>query len=492
MSITADVAYPIENGDTAFAVVYHIMDAEGSLWRSAPMLAPVGLRGDGVQVGSLNASGEWLRIPTNRHLLEGTQAEIEIYVQRDGTDLQLYWTIANDPTVDFIDFCVSDPELVLTLMVSVDDAMAAAGPGEILYTTGGGLANDPPPQCNALTIWRNRILACFDDTIYPSQEFADGWGVQWSNTLKFKWSEGTGEITGICPIDWNYCAIFKRDAIGIISGPGPDGVGHGNYIVQTLQTKMGCTNPKSIVNGPDGCYFQDTATGRVALVTPQLNPQECLLGWFNEEGAGVTAAMQVEAKRAVWFATTNKQIIVLDYKHRTQKSANGQVFIWDLAGFGQNVMGLAVVNSFPRLMFADGSFADYLEALPKDSVTAQTDSAILMTLETGELQPAGLQGMVDVSRIVFLGEYLSSHRLKMTPIPQFATSGTSLTVTLSSAPSQFSMRPAGCQRIQALRLKIEELLPDPTAYGKAFEFVGVGMEIQSRGRLQFQNSGRIF
>lgn len=501
MTIFADPAQPITTGDTAFAVVYHIMDAEGSLWRSSPALVADGVKGDGINVGSLNASGEWLRIPTARHLLEGTRAEIEIYIQRDGTDLQLFRTIENDPTVDYVDFCIGAPlewnGTDQITMLSVDAATAAAGPGEILYTTGGALANDPPPQCACLTIWRNRILACFGDTIYPSQEFADGWGVQFSNTLKSQWKEGTGDITGICPIDWNYCAVFKKDAIGVISGPGPDGMGHGNYIIQTLQTKMGCTNPKSIVNGADGCYFQDYATGRIAVLTPQLNPQECLLGWFNEEQATVTAALQVEAKRAVWFATNSQDIIVLDYKHRTERCPNGQVFVWDISGLGLSAAGLAVVGGIPRMICTDGSMAEYHESLPMDMVSDSASATILMSLETGELQPSNLQAMFDVSRVLFLGEYLAAHSVKITPMPQFATSGTALTVAMSAAPEQFSMRPAGCQRIQSVRFKIEELAatsgtPPATVYGKGFEFVGLGLEIQARGKLQFQNSGRIY
>lgn len=493
MAIHADVESPIENGDTAVSVIYHIMDAEGSLWKSAPALVLNAVRLDGAPTGTLNASGMWLRIPTMRHLLEGTTAEIEIYIQRDGADLQLFRTIGNDPTVDYIDFCVQAPldwdgSSALT-MRTLEAVLAEAGPGELDYTTGDALANDPPPQCSAITVWRNRAFACRGNSVYPSQEFRAGFGIQWSYVTRFEWNDGTGDIVGMCPIDWNYLALFKQDAIGIVSGAGPDGNGRGNYIVQTLQTRMGCYDPASLVNGADGCYFQDFATKRVAALTPQLNPQECLLGWFNEENATVTSAMQVESRRQVWFSTDDKQIIVLDYKHKTQASPFGQVFTWDLASLGVSVVSMAIVSGLPTVLFSDGTTGIYYEAQPCDQNKTGTLFPILMKARTGALQPGNLQGMFDVSRLQFLGEYLSKHGLKLTTYPSYATSGTSVQTTISAAPEQVVTRPPNCQRIQSLEVEFEETYID--TYGKGFEFVGFALEIQSRGKLQLLSTGRI-
>lgn len=498
MSIQANPADPITNGDTSCSVIYHVMDAEGSLWRSAPTILVNGLRGDGIETASINASGEWLRIPTLRHLLPGTVAEIEIYIQRDNADRQLYRVLGNDPTVDYVDFLIQSNVDGTTeaVMRSVTSWLDSTGPGEDDYTIGDALPNDPPPQFSCLTIWRNRAIGCRGNTIYPSQEFAAGLGIQWSNGLKIQWTEGTGDIVAICPVDWNYCAIKKQDAIGIISGPGPDGVGHGNFIVQTLATKMGTTNPRSVVNGSDGCYFQDEATNRIAVITPQLNPAECLLGWFNTQNTDIVAAMQVEANRQVWFATGDGQMIVLDYKHKTAASPFGQVFTWTMP-FRNTARGLAIVNGLPTAILSDGKLVTYLEAQAYDN-DGTTTTPILQKFRTGALQPANLQGMFDVSRIQFLGEYLSQHGIKLTVYRQYEASAISTaTATVTSAPEQFVHRPAGCMRVQSIELEVEELAslntadPPVAILGKGLKFVGFALDIQPRGKLQGLDVGRI-
>lgn len=490
IDLTNPITAATPGADLGIGIVYKIVDANGDEYRSTPAVLASALVSTETVV---NASGQWIRIPTLRHLLPGTVAQIEIYI--GAVDLQLYRVIGNDPTVDYIDFMVQSPYIGTDMvMPTVAQALADAGPGEDIYTIGNALPNDPPPAFDCLTVWRNRAIGCRGNNIYPSQEFADGIGIQWNNTLRIEWAEGSGDITAICPIDWNYCAIFKVDAIAIISGPGPDGMGHGGYVVQTLPTKMGTANPKNVCNGDDGCYFQDVATGRLAVVTPQLNPTECAPGWFNTESATITAAMQVEAQRAVWFATDDKRIIVLDYKHRTERCPMGQVYEWDLSAFATRVVGFAITVE-PIVLFADGTLAAYAEYSVSDT-QVDGSSEILQDIETGDLQMFGLQGMGDIQRVQMLGEYQSPHTVTIETIPQYADSGDPITLAMNAAPEQVCDRPPNCQRIQSLRVKITEGLisagtPPAPVYGKGFSFVGLALVVQSRGRLQDLDVGRI-
>lgn len=490
MTISLDIDSPITTGDTSAAIVYRITDVDGTLWRSAPKILVNAMRADGIESGtSVNASGQWFRVPTLRHLLPGTDAQIEIYL--GDVDLNLFRVIANDPTVDYIDICPQNYYVSGGIMPSLTSAIEQAGIGEILYTTGDALANDPPPQMRCLTVWRNRVIGCNGNTIYPSQEFADGIGCQWSYVLNVQWLEGSGDIIAICPIDWNYCAVFKRDAIGILSGQGPDGTGHGGYIIQTLATKAGTNNPKSVVNGADGAYFQDYSTGRMMVVAPNAAVNECCKGWFNEESATITAAIQVESRRQIWFATSSKHIIVLDYKHRTDASPFGQVYDWDLTGFSDEITGFSVVGGVVTSVFADGTLASYTDTYSKDTTKGAVDVAILMTIETGELQPFGLAGEGDICSVQTLGEFLATHGLTMTTYPQFSTSGTAVSISVTAAPQQVGTRPPNCQRIQSMRVKIQETQSTPTTYNKAFKFVGLAMMVQPRGKVQTLGTGRI-
>jgi hypothetical protein len=492
MAIAVNYDWAIDDGDTAVAVVYRLTDSSGAVWRSAPQILVNALLADFRQ-----ASGQWLVIPTLRHLMSGTTAQIEVY--QGSVDLQRYRVLDNDPTKDYIEFCFTDPTLSLLpaeTMPTPTEAIAAAPTGEDIYTSGNALPNDPPPQLQAISTWRNRAIGGFGNWIWVSQEFATGIGVQWSSKLRSEWLDGTGDILGIGMIDWNYCAIFKRDAIGIISGPGPDGMGHGNFVVQTLATKAGCDNPASIVNGADGCYYQDSQTKRMMLLGSDLQVKEACPGAFDtfEAGTAITATLHVETKRQVWFFTS-ATIIVLDYKHRTERSPLGSVYTWPRT-VGGGAIGAAMVGSVPTLMSADSNTEVQVAGQAYDLATdGATKTAINRTIETGDISPLGLQRMFNVSRLAVLAEWVAAHTMTLTVYPNYATSGTSVSITLTAAPGQILDRPAGCMRIQAVRFKLVESTYAPggvPVYGAGSKFVGFSLEIQDHGRLQLMPVGRMF
>lgn len=492
MAIFPAYDHAVDDGDTSVAIVYRLTDSAGAVWRSAPRLLVNALRANVSW-----ASGQWLVIPTLRHLMAGTTAQIEVY--QGSVDLKRYRVIDNDPTVDYIEFCFTDPAQSIVspgIMPTVAEAIAAAPVGEDIYTSGNALPNDPPPQLQTVVMWRNRAIGGFGNWIWVTQEFATDVGVQWSSKLRSEWLDGTGDIIGICPIDWNYCAIFKRDAIGVISGPGPDGMGHGNFIVQTLATKAGCANPASLVNGADGCYYQDAQTNRMMLLGSDLQVKEACPGAFDtfEAGTQIKAALHVEAKRQVWFLTAAK-VIVLDYKHRTERAPLGSVYLWNRA-VGGGAVGAAIVGSTPTIMCASGVTEAQVPSQAYDLATdGTTKTAINRTFETGDISPLGLQRMFNVSRLAVLTEWISAHTVALTVYPNYATSATAVTKDLTAAPGQFLNRPAGCMRIQAVRFKLVEStlsVGGVPVYGAGSKFVGFALELQDHGKLQFLDVGRIF
>lgn len=502
---------PIDGADVGAALVYRIVDANGSIWRSSPAIGDILTSTMGFKSGSSGLTGDneqWIRIPTLRHLLPGTTAQIELYM--GSTDLELFKVFANDPTIDYFDYCpqfdcVGQVPAGSVLDQTIEDVIASVGPvRESLYTTGNALANDPPPAMRAVTVWRNRAIGVCGTSIYPSQEFEDGYGIRWNDTLRVEWKEGTGDIIGIAAIDWNFCALFKQDAIGILEGAGPDGMGSGGYIVRTLSTKKGCTVPKSIINGSDGCYFQDTTTQRLCIVTPQMAVDECTPGWFNTMYTTIRAALHVESLRQMWFATEST-LVVIDYKHRTERCPYGQVYTWDLSSFTGIVTGMAIVNGVPTLAFNDGTLAQYNDTIAYDETAAVSEGLevklrepIEMKLKTGELQPFGLQGMGDICIVQMLGEHIGPHTISFSTGSQFDPTGTTVTADIEAAPEQFGTRPPNCQRVQSVWVQIAEVaMTEDDGHGgtahvlnKGFKFNGLAMEVQSRGRAQTLNLGR--
>ncbi len=499
-----DYTDAVDDGDLTAAVVYRLTDASGAVWRSAPQILVNAANATEANRPSLDPDGQWLIIPTLRHLMAGTTAQIEIYL--GSVDLQMYRVIDNDPTVDYVEFCIQAPvgvdlkteSMPGGTMITVAAAIAAAPVGEDIYTSGNALPNDPPPQLQAAAMWRNRVIGGQGNWIWVSQEFATGIGVQFSTKLRSEWLDGTGDITGICPIDWNYCAIFKSDAIGIISGAGPDGMGHGNFIVQTLATKEGTANPNSLANGADGCYYQGAQTYRQMLLGSDLQVKEACPGAFdifaNGGPTSITAAIHVEAKRQIWFCTATT-IVVLDYKHRTERSPLGSVYTWPRA-VGGGAVGAAIVGGIPVLMCASGITEAQVAGQGYDLATnGTTKTAVLRTIETGEISPFGLQRMFNVSRAAVLAEWITAHTMTMSIYPNYSATATTQSLDLTAAPAQFATRPEGCMRIQALRIKLVESTYAPggvPVYGAGSKFVGFALELQDHGKLQLLDVGRNF
>ena len=484
---------PIIDGDTAIAVVYRLTDVDGRIWRSSPYLLAGSMYWTYPPDSPTSGVDSRIRIPTLRHLMAGTQAEIELYIGQ--VDLQLFAVYQNDPTVAFIDVlpCEFAPP-VGSAFDLLQNAVAAAGVGETLYTTGGALENAPPPIARCVYGWRNRVFVANENVIWPSQELATGLGVAWNEITQIRWDDGTGDILAIGHIDWNYLAMFKRDAIGILSGPGPDGMGSGNYIAQTLSTKAGCTNPKSIVNGADGVYYQDAQTGRLMMLDPTLQVHEVAPGAFDlfAAGAVITCALHVEASRQVWFyaaatGTTVGTIIVLDYKHRTEKCPLGAVYTWSTL---HPVSAMEIIGGVPHLFYNDGSEATQIVGRAYDQPLVGDAVAYLMTLETADMNPIGLQRQFDLCKVQLLGEFASAHGVNLTVTVDFGAATSTATQAVTAAPEQVSFRPANCQRIQAVRFKASESLYS-TIVGPGLKFIGFALEVQDWGKIADVSTGRI-
>lgn len=494
----------ITDGDTALAVVYRLTDSDGRLWRSSPYVLDDCLYWDeDALVPALAESNQRIRIPTLRHLMAGTVAEIELYI--GNADLQVFQVYPNNPAVNYIDILPKEinggtwlgtPNALRT----IQEAVAYVGVGEKLYTTGGALENGPPPIARCACQWNNRVFVANGNNVYPSQEFSEGLGVAWNSNLRSRWEVGTGDILAMASINNDLLALFKADSVGIISGPGPDGMGQGNFVVYTLNSEAGCVNIKSILSGPDGVYYQDAKTGRLMLLGPDLQPKECAPGAFDASASEISCCLHVENARQLWFyakSPTNR-IIVIDYKHRTETSPFGSVYTWTTPN-SWAVAGMAIIHSIPCLVLYDGSVSaqvvgqygdtiTYPNPMPNqfDYITATLP--IYMAMYSGDMNPIGLQRQFDLTTVQFLGEWVSNHTLQVQVYADFGATPSTHTAAMTAGPEQLAMRPAYCMRIQAVRMHITETAatagtPPATVIGAGFKFVGFALEVQDYGKI---------
>ncbi len=442
------------SGETGVAVVYRFVDADGTITRSSPTIAAFTF----TDAGTRTVTVDTLRVGHASLIDNATfgdplantienRVEIEFYLTEVGlSDLRLYDTVSNDPTVE-------------TVTVSVGDATALSYKSdEFLYTTGGRLSNAVAPQTRAAAFWKERLHLASDDFVYSSGEARFGFGPDFS---EFKRRRFLGEpIIALCPIDWNYLGAFKEVGIAALSGPGPDGRGAGNYEIHELNTLKGVVRPRSIVQSIHGAHFQDSQDGQQCLVTSQLQIAEVGDGVFDRRSSLVKDCAHVESLRQVWFLLSDR-ILVLDYEHVTEDQPFGRWSEWKGTGIGSAAGEMIAVPASGPLIIISNSSGIYRQRKPGvyTDDTATSPAAYEQLLQTGEFPFAGFGGEYDIQELLGLLENvsggtlavevtLSSDRAEKTAGPE--------TFSLATTRRRLHWKPGGQTRVGGTKIKISD------------------------------------
>lgn len=247
----------VDVGTHVYYVVFEWSDAQGQLHKSAPSLALSVTVSGGNQTVTLT-------IPTLRVTAKtAPRNEVNIVVYRTAANLQTPYRLtsitaplANTTTADTVSYADTVADSTITS-------------NEQLYTTPGAVApvlpvlsNDAPPACTVMAVGKNRIFidqAEANNVLWYSKARVPGQAVAFSQfqTITLPVLLGSdSNITALAVMD-DKVIIFKRAAIMVFSGDGPDPTGANNFYSspQIVTTDVGCTQPNSIVLMPLGLIF---------------------------------------------------------------------------------------------------------------------------------------------------------------------------------------------------------------------------------------------
>ena len=147
---------------------------------------------------------------------------------------------------------------------------------EATYTEGGVLPADPFPSYRDIAVGANRIMVISDTNsgiIFYSKLFEANIYPEFSASLVIELGQDK-TLTAIAPLDEKFI-VFERDAITVISNSGPDNTGsNGDFFVDELQNTVGCEDPESVVQTPDGVMFYSPQTETFQMVTRDLQVLE--------------------------------------------------------------------------------------------------------------------------------------------------------------------------------------------------------------------------
>jgi hypothetical protein len=292
-----------------FTVVTGFADHLGQLHRSAPS-TPLWVAG--YDPASLT--------DTDNHITLGVTTPVSAYGSAREYFAEVYMAIGE-----------AAPQLAATKSISVSDGQGADSEirftnlvynnngqqepirwSEVLYTEGSVLPSDPWPAFDDFVITSNRLFAISAEipgTVYYSKLLEENIAPEFSAGLVISLGRNR-QLTGIGAID-DKILVFSEREIFAIYDTGPDNTGaNGDFVVDRLQTTVGCTDPQSIVEIPDGLFFYSGTSKEFHLLSRDLQVHD--IGKAVEDTAGaitnVKAAVVVPDEHEVrWYVDSSDQ-----------------------------------------------------------------------------------------------------------------------------------------------------------------------------------------
>lgn len=382
---TATTGGLMSDGEYQYLAVYAWTDNYGQIHRSAPSISITATLSGGTSTQKQSIDVPTLRITDKSNVI------IELYRTESAGDIFYKVTSTASPTFN-------DPTLDT---ISIEDTLADADilDNEILYTTGGVLDNIPAPSSRIIASHNDRIfLAGLEDTnkIVFSKIRDEFEAVEFNDTFYKYVNNVGGSITAMQTMD-DKLLIFKEDALFYITGDGPNDLGEQDTFIEPEQisSEVGAIDGKSVVLTPLGTMFKSRKG--IYMLGRGLNLQYIGAAVEDFNDLTVTSAEVIPEKNQVRFTTKEGECLVFDY------------FVGQWTTF-RNHRGISavVINQDYYYLRPDG-------VLYKENEDKFTDhgSSINLSLETGWISFADVQGFQRVYKMYLLSKYKSPHKLRI-------------------------------------------------------------------------------
>lgn len=322
---------------------------------------------------------------------------------------------------------------------------------EELYTTGGEVDNYAAPAVSALTTFKNRAIYLSPENPFQwgySKQVIDGSPVEFSSLLFFQnVDQRVGKLCAAGPLDDKLVLFGPTSKYYVVgTGPSPSGANNDFSEATKIAGTTGCSNPASVLEIPIGLMYQDGVKG-IWILDRSL--QERYIGAEVEEfnSYTVTSAQHVPDANKAIFTLSNGSNLVYDYF----------VNQWEVDPFPQPVVDATVFQNDYCYVQADGL---ELQQTPGSFIDTQnaTLSAVLMSLKTGWLSFAQIQGFQRVWELQILGEYKSEHTLTVNIYVDFKdTIAQTFTIPVLTDPGLYQFRlTMKRQKCEAMQIEIIE------------------------------------
>lgn len=342
-----------------------------------------------------------------------------------------------------------------------------------LYTDTGELANIPPPAFITVATHRGRLVGIGPDlrTVWLSKDstldatLAPGFNE--ALTLAF-----TNDKTALASLD-EKLVVFGADKVDVVHGDGPDDKGENNtWVIQGVQTDVGCSNPRSVATCPLGCIFESTRG--IELLTRDL--QVVYVGSAIEDTLAlfptITSAVLVADAQEVRFtcvASNGSTGVVLawDYAYKiwfVRKYKDSA----DTAATDIPFVDAALIGGVYTMLTSGGQVYQETTSHKLDNGADWVERDVILA----PISPGG-SGLAwhRIKDVSVLGTSTTNHDLRVSFARDYSASyeqtkdflaGSLTTVT---GPNELARVTVKNQKCQAIKIRIQDLTPtSPGSY----------------------------
>lgn len=280
-----------------FQVVTGFVDATGAIHRSAPsaLVYVEGFdSGDATDPDNIGITVNYTQPMT---AYRDRNYFVEVYTAIGTADPQL----AGTSNIEW-DTATGFP--FVNVVYAGGESLEVVRDTEAVYTAGGVLPADTWPDFSDFAISGRRMFALSagtPGTIYYSKLFDPNIAPEFSASLVLELGRNR-RLSALGVLD-EKVIVFEPDAISVISNSGPDNTGNnGDFFLDNLQTTVGCEDPESVIETPDGLMFFSTQTQTFHLISRDLQIVE--IGEGIEDlcnGFNITGAVHYVGEREVRF-----------------------------------------------------------------------------------------------------------------------------------------------------------------------------------------------
>lgn len=462
----------IADGTYLYVCIYEWTDRLGQLHRSAPS----------VPVSHTNSAGTSTEVNT----VTVKTLTFGEHFKGEAVNIRLYRTLDAGTVYYNTGEYTANNVAAATVTIADDNADATIAANATLYTTGGVLANYPPPAWTIGCLWGERLVVISDQnkrTAWISKpKVAANLGWEFSDETPMR-IISPADLTAAAVMDGNLY-LFTADDILQVYGTPPDSFGNANLKTRVVSHEAGCSEA-GVVNIDKGLVFKSKRG--IYLLGRGLQLE--FIGAAVDDYASNTIIqiVKVPKKNQLFFVRAGAKDDPLVYDYLVNQ--------WSLFSFEAPATivteGYCVWRDLLTKQMRIISGSTWTIYQQDSTYTDGLTESYFMKWRSAWVKTSGMQGFQRLYWIHLLAEYVAPCVLTVNVYYDYSdTASQSITWTVDAAagadvPLQLRIKPE-LQKCQAVSVEVVESAPSGT--NGSVKFSGLDLVIGVKGKTPLKAS----